>query len=177
VPALEKKLLSIGAKKVADYDYSRVLMDFPDGRMKDVHSWIRIRTDGKESTLTYKQRLGVKGDNSSDEGMKEIEIIVEDYEKTLQIMKAIGLVVIREEKNKRLRYSREDTVFDIDSWPFIPTYIEIESSSLQKAKDAAKELGFDPAIGIVGTAGMVYKKYGFDKDEYSHITFEGMTKK
>jgi adenylate cyclase class 2 len=177
VPELEKKLLEIGAEKVDEYNYIRVLMDYPDERMKDVHSWIRIRTDGEETTLTYKQRLGVKPGHLSDEGMKEIEVVVEDYEKTLQIMKALGLMVTREEKNKRLRYVKGDVVFDIDSWPSIPTYIEIESTSLEKAKDAARELGFNPDIGIIGTAGTVYKKYGFDKDEYSHITFEGMIKK
>lgn len=177
VPELEKKLVKIGAKKVDEYDYTRVLMDYPDGRMKGVHSWIRLRTDGKETTLTYKQRLGVKSNDSSDDGMKEIEIVVESYDNTLELLKAIGLVIIREEKNKRLRYEREDVVFDIDSWPFIPTYIEIESTTLTKAKEAARELDFNPEAGIVGTAGMVYKKYGFDKDEYSHITFEGMIKK
>jgi len=177
VPELEKKLLKIGAKKVGEYDYSRVLMDYPDGHMKDVHSWIRLRTDGKEATLTYKQRLGVKSDDSSDEGMKEIEVVVENFEKAFEILKAVGLIVIREEKNKRLRYAKGDTVFDIDFWPFIPPYIEIESNSLEKAKEMALELGFNPESGIIGTAGMVYKKYGFDKDEYSSITFEGMVKK
>lgn len=174
---LEKKLLEVGAKKVGEYDYTRMLLDYPDGHMGDAHSWIRLRTDGKESTLTYKQRLGVKSDDSSDEGMKEIEVTVDDYEKTFGILKAMGMVVKRKEGNKRIRYQKGDAVFDIDFWPFIPPYVEVESTSLQKAKEAAMELGFDSKAGIIGTAGAVYKKYGFDKDEYSSISFEGMIKK
>src|SRR5258708_1220040 len=93
VPELEKKLLQIGAKKVAEYNYIRVLMDYPDYRMNKADSWVRLRTDGKESTLTYKQRLGAKSEDGSipDEGMKEIEVAVSDYEKTFEIFKAIGL--------------------------------------------------------------------------------------
>ena len=179
VPELKKKLLEIGAKKVGEYDYRRMLLDYPDNKMGDMHAWIRLRTDGKESTLTYKQRLGVKSNDGSiqDEGMKEIEVVIDSYEKTFELLKAIGLVVKRKEGNRRIRYKKDDTVFDIDFWPFIPPYIEVESSSLKKVKDAAIELGFDPKVGIIGTAGAVYKKYGYDKDNYSSITFEGMIKK
>src|SRR3989344_6440323 len=116
VPSLEKKLLEIGAEKTGEYDYGRVLMDYPDMRMNSLNSWVRLRTDGKETTLTYKQRLGAKSDDGSipDEGMKEIEVVVDNYEKTFELLKAIGLVVKREEKNKRIRYQKNDTVFDID---------------------------------------------------------------
>jgi adenylate cyclase class 2 len=177
VPELEKKLLGIGARKVGEYNYSRALLDYSDGRLGEIQAWVRLRTDGKESTLTYKQRLGVNPKNISDEGMKEIEVIVADYQKTFEILKVLGLVVIREEKNKRMRYQRGDVAFDIDFWPQIPPYIEIESISLQKAKDAGRELGFNPKDGIIGTAGTVYKKYGINKDEYSLISFEKMVKK
>ena len=179
VPELKKKLLEIGAKKVGEYDYRRMLLDYPDNKMGDMHAWIRLRTDGKESTLTYKQRLGVKSNDGSiqDEGMKEIEVVIDSYEKTFELLKAIGLVVKRKEGNRRIRYKKDDTVFDIDFWPFIPPYIEVESSSLKKVKDAAIELGFDPKVGIIGTAGAVYKKYCYYKDNHSSITFEGMIKK
>ncbi len=179
VAELEKKLRGIGAEKVAEYNYSRALFDYPDFRMNKVESWIRLRTDGKETTLTYKQSIKEKEDdmNSKDVGMKEIEVIVDNYEKTFEILKAIGLVVKREEKNRRIRYKKDDVVFDIDSWPFIPTYLEIESSSYEKAEKVARELGFNPEIGLIGTAATVYKKYGINKDEYSSITFEKMIKK
>ncbi len=175
VPSLEKKLLAIGAEKAGEYTYSRTLWDYPDKSLDEKDAWVRLRTDGKETTLTYKERIG--GSDDGDEGMKEIEIVVENYEKTFELLKAIGLVIKREEGNKRIRYIKGEVVFDIDSWPFIPTYIEIESSSYEKARSAAGELGFDGSQGIIGTAGTIYKKYGFDKDEYSSITFEGMVKK
>lgn len=176
VPELEKKLLSIGAEKVGEYDYSRILFDYPDFRMHEKDGWVRLRTDGKETTLTYKESIKESG-SMKNIGMKEIEVAVDDYEKTHKFLEAIGLVVNMSEKNRRMRYAKGDIVFDIDFWPFIPTYLEIESTSYEKIKNVARELGFDPEDGIIGTAGTVYKKYGIDIDEYSTITFEGMVKK
>ena len=123
VPEVEKKLIQIGAEKVGEYDYLRVILDYPDGALHKKHSWIRLRTDGKEVTLTYKQSK--KDESGNNIGMKEIEVGVEEYEKTLQFLQAIGLIVKMEEKNKRIRYEKGDVVFDIDSWPQIPTYLEI----------------------------------------------------
>jgi adenylate cyclase class 2 len=179
VSELEKKLLEIGAAKDGDYDYSRVIMDYPDLNLHKNHGWIRLRNDGKATTLTYKQAIvGKSGDQfTGHTGMKEIEITVEDYAKTFELLKSIGLIVRIEEKNKRIRYVKGDVTFDIDSWPSIPPYLEIESSSYEKVKDAARELGFDGDMGIIGTAGTIYKKYGINIDDYSSITFEGMIKK
>ena len=179
VAELEKKLIKIGAKRVDNYEYNRKLFDYPDGSMNDRHGWIRVRTDGKETTLTYKQTLRKKLNEGKEEnvGVKEIEVVVDDYEKTCELMKAIGLIVTTEEKNTRTRYEKDDVVFDIDSWPFIPTYLEIESSSFKKVHEAARELDLDPKNGIIGSAGTIYKRYGFDTGTYSSITFEGMIKK
>ena len=179
VPELEKKLISIGAEKVGEYNYHRIIMDYPDKRLHADHSWIRLRTDGEKTTLTYKQaQMGEKKDRFIGHvGMKEIEIEVEGYEKTFELLKAIGLIVKMEEKNKRIRYRLQDITFDIDFWPEIPAYLEIESTSYEKVKNAANKLGFDSEKGIIGTAGTVYKKYGIDIDEYASITFEGFVKK
>ena len=179
VPALEKKFVSIGAKKVGEYDYHRVILDFPDQRLHADRSWIRLRTNGEHTTLTYKQaQMGKSGDRFVGHvGMKEIEVEVENYEKTFALLKAIGLAVKTEERNKRLRYQWQDVTFDIDFWPEIPPYLEIESTSYEKVKDAASKLGFDPKKSIIGTAGTIYKKYGIDIDDYSLITFEKMVKK
>jgi len=55
VPELEKKLIQIGAKKIGEYDYVRAVFDYPVFRLDTNNGWIRLRTDGKETTLTYKK--------------------------------------------------------------------------------------------------------------------------
>lgn len=179
VPELEKRLLEIGAKKIGEYEYRRMLLDYPDFRLNEKHSWLRLRTDGQETTLAYKERIKNPDDNMRmrDLGMREIEITVNDYQKTYELMKALGFIIKREEENKRIRYQKSDVVFDIDIWPQIPPYLEIESSSLKEAEDAASELGFDPKNGVICSAGKVYKKYGFNTDDYISMTPKGFIKK
>lgn len=179
VPELEKKLKAIGAKKVGEYDYSRAIFDYPDLRLKEDHAWIRLRTDGKETTLSYKKNIKEKlADGSKkDIGAKEIEVFVDDYKKAYKLLKATGLVVKREEKNKRVRYLKNDVVFDIDFWPFIPPYLEIESGSHKKSENAAREIGLDPKDSMIGSSGSVYKKYGYNLHDYSYIDFKKMIKK
>jgi len=179
VPELEKKLLEIGANKVGEYEYNIVLFDYPDFRMDKDNSWFKLRTDGKESTLTYKKRMGVKSNDGSvpDDGMKEVEIIVSDYKKTFELLKSIGLVVKREMKKKRIRYQKGNAVFDIDFWPQIPPYLEVESNSFKEAEEASRELGFDLTKGLICSSQEVYKRYGINMNDYSSINLEGFIKK
>ncbi len=179
MPELEKKLLKIGAKKIGEYDYHRANFDYLDNSLDKKNGWVRLRTDGKETTLAYKENIKKKLDDGTTKtvGAKEIEVYVDDYTSTYKLLQAIGLVVLMEERNRRIRYKKGDVVFDIDFWPFIPTYLEIESSSHKKAEVVAAELGFDPKDGVIGSAGTIYKKYGYNLHEYSSITFEGMVKK
>ncbi len=179
VPDLEKKLASIGAQKIGEYNYSRALFDYPDFRMNNRHAWLRLRTDGKETSLTYKERIGVQSRDGSisDEGMKEIEVEVSNFEGTYKILQSVGFVVKREEQNRRIRYKKGNTYFDIDSWPMIPTYLEVESRSIAEARESAKELGLDPNAGLIFSPKQAYAKYGYDMDDYSSITFEKFVKK
>ena len=178
VPELEKKLLAIGAKKVGEYDQHMFLFDYPDFRLDKNHSWIKLRTNGEETTLSYKQRIGVKSMDGSmpDEGMKEIEVAVDNFERMHDIFLSMGFIIKREVRNRRLRYRKESSVFDIDFWPEIPPYVEVEADSLENVKKAARELGFDPDKGLVCSPLQVYAHYGYDMEKYNSVTFEGLKK-
>jgi adenylate cyclase class 2 len=179
VPDLEKKLTDLGAEKVGEYDYSRALFDYPDFRLNKEDAWLRLRTNGKETTLAYKKSIHEVSPEggSSQVGMKEVEIVVDDYDKTYELLKSLGFVLKREEKNRRTRYQKNDIVYDIDFWPFVPPYLEIESDSFEKVRKAADELGFDGSKGSISSAGDVHMKYGIDADDYISMTFEGLVKR
>jgi len=179
VPELEKKLLQIGAKKVGDYEYVIVLFDYPDYRLDKDHSWLKLRTEGEETTLSFKQRIGVKSKDGSipDEGMKEIEIVVDDYEKTYELIKSLGFIIKREMGKRRVRYEKDKAVFDIDFWPQIPPYLEVEADSIENAKEASRELGLNPEKGLICSASQVYVRYGFNPNDYISMTSKGFIKK
>ncbi len=56
VKEIIEKLETLGAKKVLDCTYKRHVFDLSDG------GWIRIRTDGQTTTLTYKKEMAKKSE-------------------------------------------------------------------------------------------------------------------
>jgi adenylate cyclase, class 2 len=109
--------------------------------------------------------------------MKEIEVIVESYEKTYEIFKSMGFTIKREMEKKRTRYTKGKVVFDIDFWPQIPPFVEIEADSLDSAKGAAKELGLNPSEGLICSPSNVYVKYGINPNDYVLMTFDKFVKR
>ena len=55
---LEERLLLIGGRKVFDRIFRRVVFDFPDLRLDKEAAWVRVRDEGEQATMSFKQRLG-----------------------------------------------------------------------------------------------------------------------
>jgi len=176
---IEKKLAEIGAKKVGDIFYRHIAFDFPDYRLEKDNSWIRLRDEGDKVTLAFKKRLGVTSQDGStnDKGMEEIEIEVGNYENTALLLKKIGLIEKHEAEKRRIRWKKGRTFFDIDTWPEIPTLLEIEAASWEAIAEAEKELGLDPKDQKIFSVNQVYKIYGKDVNDYRKISFGGLLKK
>ncbi len=179
IPLLEEKLEGIGAKKIGE-TLSRITnFDYPDYRLKDIKAWVRLRSEFDKTTLSYKQRLGTTSEDgsTSDEGMKEIEVTVNDFDTTKSLLHAIGLIEKFSQERKRIRWMKDDVAFDIDTWPLVPAYMEIEGPSWEKIKSVAGELGFDWSKHFRGSFGQVCQKYGFSDHDYSIFTFKEQIKK
>ena len=176
---IEQKLLSIGARKMKDMFYRHVSFDYPDYRLDNDNSWIRLRDEDGQIVLAYKKRLGVTSQDGStnDVGMEEVEIIVDDYENTKIFLRKIGLVEKHEAEKKRTRWQKGTTVFDIDTWPEIPTFLEIEAESWEDIDLVSKSLGFNPEDRKICSVNQIYKMYGKDVNDYQRISFNGMVKK
>lgn len=176
VSDIREKLKALGASLVGTYNYKRKLLDYPDLRLDAKHSWIRLRDEGEKITLTFKERK-VGEHMLHDLGMKEIEIEVSGFDTTNQFLLAIGLIEKRYEENKRERWLLGDVECDIDTWPMIPTYIELEGPSIEAIKVVSDKLGFNWEEHLVCSAGQVFKHYGISKDSFSVITFDRQIKK
>jgi len=126
---LVKKLLKLGAVKTADSLQKRFVYDF--NPVND-NKWIRLRTNGVKTTLTIKEVV----DTSLIGGTKELEIEVDDFDKTNLILNELGYVRRNYQENYRTSYKLGNFTFDIDSWPLIPTYVEVEANSELEVKEA-----------------------------------------
>ena len=127
-----KKLEELGAKKTMDALQERYIYDVIP---KDDHKWIRLRTNGAKTTLTIKD-LEAK----TIDGMKEIEIEVSDFKKTNLLLENLGYKNKGFQQNKRVQYILDDVEFDLDHWPLIPEYMEIEGKSEESVLNMLKKL-------------------------------------
>lgn len=148
---LRKNLDNIGAKLVhPERLMRRRVFDYPDKRLGGVGGWVRVRDEGDKITLSYKQL-----DDRTLHGTKEIVVVVNDFDATCNFLMAIGLVSKSYQETKRESWRLGDIEIELDTWPWIPSFIEIEAPSEGELKDVAKkmDLNFDKALhGSVETA-------------------------
>lgn len=177
MPELEQKLLKLGAAKKFDRTYKRIIFDYPDFRLDDMGAFIRLRDEGDKVTLAYKQRLEMDEDGASDGGMKEVEVVVSDFEGTAQILRELGFKEKFYQENKRTRYLLDGVNLEFDSWPLIPTYLEIEGKSWKEVGAMIARLGLPEKDKKICTATQVYSQYSISDLDYTVLTFDKQEKR
>ena len=133
--SLVKKLKSIGAIEVGDWFQIRKTFDLINPQQ---NSWLRLRTNGEITTLTVKEINSAKID-----GTKEAEVVVNDFDEMDRILTKIGLKARNYQENRRHQFKYKNTEIDIDTWPLIPTYVEIEGKDEQTIKEVCADLGLN----------------------------------
>lgn len=161
---LISKLEELNAKKEGEYSQKRYVYDIMP---KDDKKWIRLRTDGKKTTLTFKDVTSDKID-----GTKEAEIEVSDLETTNEILNKMGYFSRAYQENNRVRYILDDVELDIDSWPMIPTYLEIEGKDEKSVLNMIEKLGLNKEKVTALDVQSVYKDiYGIDISNMKELRF------
>ena len=164
VESVKKQLKEIGATFEWDLLQRRYVYDFipkVDGK------WIRLRTNGEKTTLTIKNVVTSKID-----GTQELEIVVDDFDKTNQILNELGYQPKGYQENRRIQYRLDDVEIDIDYWPKIPTYLEIEGPSEEKVYEVLEKLGFIKSRATTRDVEGVYQDYGYDLKDIYDLSLE-----
>ena len=164
VEKLIEKLELCGATFFGDWVQMRYCYDFKPVRK---NSWIRLRTNGKETTLTIKEIGSDKID-----GTKECEIAVSDFSTTDEILQKLGYKARSKQENRRIRFLLDGVKIDIDFWPQIPTYVEFEAESEAAIKQACKKLGLDYQKATTLDVESIYSKYGITLAKISELVLE-----
>lgn len=126
----------------------------------------RIRDEGDIVTMSAKYSA-VNGDISS---QKEAQVIVDSFENAALILQSFGLIITDYQENKRETWQFKDgTLIELEEWPNLPTYIEIEGSSIEAIKDAANTLHLDWNLHTTDSTDKLYMKhYSLSKEETRH---------
>ena len=158
-------LESHGAEKIGSWYQRRKIYDF---KPVEPHKWLRLRTNGLETTLTIKEIV----DKTKIGGVREVEIQVSDFDKTSDILEELGFFARSFQENKRIRYLYKDVEFDIDTWPLIPTYVEIEGKNKDSVEKILKEIPMKLENKTTLDVDSIYfEKYGICND-FKVLTFQ-----
>ncbi len=170
IAEIEKKLAKIGAKKLGEKFFRSISFDYPGFPMDKEASWVRMRDDGKNITLAYKKRLGAK-ESGNDDGMEEIEFEVSDFELARQFLLKLGLIEKFSQEKKRITWQKDSITYDIDTWPQLNTYLEVEGDNWENVDKAIIELGFDLKDKKICSATQIYEMNGIRDKDYIKMTF------
>lgn len=168
-------LRSVLKEKGAVLEHSEVSMrrknyDYPDRRLEKIGGWIRVRDEGNKITLSYKQL-----NDRTLHGTKEVNVVVDDFDKTCQFLEAIGMEAKAYQETKREKWNYKGVEVTIDTWPWVPTFVELEGSTEELVRKAASDLGFDWSTAMHGSVETIYQMhYDFTEQEidgWESITF------
>jgi len=175
---IQKKLKKIGAKFCFDLIYKRKVFDYPDLRLDKNGAWVRVREEGDKIKMSFKKRIGMgDGGAINDKGMEEIEIEVDDFNKAAKILLNIGLIEKHYTENRRIRYKLNNIEFDIDFWPKLKPFLEIEAPSWKKIDSVILLLGLNPKDRKIFSTYQIYKMNRIDCNDYKKMTFKKWQKR
>jgi adenylate cyclase class 2 len=134
---------------------------------------IRVRDEGGSFRISMKihPRQGKMRDQ------KEVEIEVNDFDKAVRILEATGLTANRYQETLRETWKYDGAEIDIDTWPGLKPFIEIEAESEDQVKKIAAKLNLDWKKRIIASIVDVFMMvYGLSAEEVlrkiSNLTFE-----
>jgi adenylate cyclase, class 2 len=151
VAALRDKIRNAGAEQVFPKTMFTRLIFENDAVQGE--QWLRLRDEGGKTTLTLKQ----VSDATHIGGTTEIEIEVSDLEKTAELLKAVGLRQVRYQQNYREEWRLDGITYDFDTWPDLPTFLEVEGPSEEAVRTAVANLGLDYTEARFGSIDLIYK--------------------
>ena len=163
VVTVRKKLLDEGFKELPQQNFRRNVYT-----LDNVNAWIRLRTDGGKTTLTYKEYVA-----DTIDGVKELETTVGDFSAMHGILEKAGLTSKTYQENRRTRFEKPGAVVEvsIDEWPHVPPYMEIEGGSEDEVRKYLQLLDLSNHEQTSAPTSEVYKRYGLDLDNYMNLTF------
>lgn len=138
----------------------RAIIDYPDRRLQtgENNSFIRVRDEGDVITLTFKQF-----DSLSVDGAKEITVTVDSFENTIKLFEATGLEVMSLQESMRETWEFRGCTIELDVWPWLNPYIEIEGPDTSTLQHICLLLNLDWNDAVFGDVMVAYRA------QYPHL--------
>ncbi len=170
---IETKVLEVDKEKIKDkfkelgaelIQNTRLVVDWygPKGVSVDSQSWylrIRTTTDGKNE-VSWKSLPKITGNTRHSD---EVNINVSDAVLAGKLFENIGLEHYAHQEKDRISFTLKDWNFDLDQYPGMPAYLEIEGTSHEHVQEAIKLLNLENHTSVgEGERILIEKKYGLN---------------
>lgn len=148
---IRQKLAALGAQLEKPMRLMRrTIFDYPDNQLEQANGRLRVRDEGDKVTITFKSR---RADQYSD----EIETTVGSYETMVELLQAVGFRAVSIQESKRETWRYQGVEIELDAWPWVKPYIEIEGKDEAAIRECGEALGFDWKQAVFGSAESVYR--------------------
>ncbi len=132
----------------------------------DMSKWIRLRDSGAETTLCVKE---IRSD--AIDGTHEVETTVGDFAATNDLLGLLGFTPKSYQENRRTSFVLDGARLELDEWPQIPPYLEIEADSRDDVVRVAGLLGYTEDQLTGENTMKVYARYGIELGEIRELRF------
>lgn len=165
--ALIKKLRELDASDRGEDMFHEFIFYDKDLTWKNTKKMVRVRKTKDNVSIAYKFHQFETID-----GTQEIELNVDSMEQAKLFLESVGLCCVREQEKIRHTFLLDDVSVDIDTFPLIPTYVELEGESEIVLKKTAAKLGFDWKDAVFENPRIIIEKhYHIPVSSYHLYTF------
>lgn len=138
------------------------------------NKWVRVRQTNGKTTITVKHILNPDMQTTNNGDMQKVletEMEVPSIEEANSMLEQLGFSFRNYQEKNRITYDVNGVEVDIDSWPLIPTYIEIESDSTELIQSTIKKLGLQNHEVLSCNTADIYNRYGIDLYQFRELKF------
>ena len=154
-----RRLKQLGAKLLIKRQLVTDIFFVPVGERKVKFSTFRLRRIGQNRFLTMKFKVQNKKFAVRD----EFEIGVTDFETTKTIVLNAGFKILYQREKYREEFQLGHFKVEIDEYPGVPPYLEVEVHQAKEFAPALKLLGLNIKDAVTISATEVLKKYKQNK--------------
>lgn len=132
----------------------------------DESKWIRLRDNGDGTTLAVKHIT-----SDAIDGTHEVEVGVDDFAATNALLETLGFTAKSYQETERISFVLDGAQLEIDTWPRIPPYLEIEAATKDEVVRIAGLLGYTEADLTGENTIKIYARHGIDLNTVRELRF------
>lgn len=154
VKGLQEKLETLGAKQVFNSERTITYFDYPTSQFK---------TDKVDFKLTEEDSIKLSYTSHTENGKETIKLRVSRKQEAVDLLAKLNLFPITEVVSHRTSYEWEGVDFDIDEFPQIPPFLEIDlEDSKENINSILEKLDLSENQKGEFSTPEIYKLYNLD---------------